>query len=88
MTVTEERRKPKQRLNEVLHILQKSRIFALAITYFICWLTYDFHSFFKANYENMQEWQLVSVLAYAGTQIACIKFIFEHIAKPIERDHD
>jgi hypothetical protein len=73
-------------MDDLIHKLQRIRVIPFTVTGFIIWLTYDFHEFYKAHAMQMNEWQIAAVFAYAGTLVATIKFLFEHITDKIERD--
>jgi hypothetical protein len=75
-------------MNDVIHTLQKARVIPILATMFIMWLTYDFHLFYKENALEMKDFQVAGVFAYATTLVACIKFMFEHFSKKIERDEE
>ena len=75
-------------MNEFLHFVQVSRVIPILVMAFICWLTYDFHEYYKANALLMKDFQVAAVFAYAGVLIGAIKFLFEHISRKIEKDDD
>ena len=75
-------------MNDLIHQLQKARLVPMAGFAFICWLAYDFHSMYVTGFAKWQEWQHAGAFAYMGALVAAIKVMFDHIAQPIERDHD
>ena len=75
-------------IDDATHFLQKSRIAPLAFGVFTCYMSLRLHNLLTTNYANMRVEIVAAFIAHAGVQIATIKYILEHIAKPIERDHD
>ncbi len=75
-------------MNDLIHQLQRARIVPLLGFAFICWLAYDFHGMYVEGFAQWQEWQHAGAFAYMGALVAAIKVMYDHIAQPIERDHD
>ena len=75
-------------MTDILHKLQRARIMPMLGFGFVCWLAYDFHVMYVAGFAQWVEWQHAGAFAYMGALVAAIKVMFDHIAQPIERDHD
>lgn len=82
-----EKRSRDHRIHEVVYILMKLRLAQLSVMGFVCYLLYDFHIFYKANFHQLVEWQMISVVAYIGGFLGAVKFMFEHITRPVKREN-
>jgi len=75
-------------MQKIVSLIHRSRLIPVSIIIFIMWLTYDFHLYLKDNLLKMQDFQVAAVFAYAGSLVATIKVLFDHIAKKIEKDDE
>tara|TARA_Y100000310_G_scaffold342821_1_gene447648 strand:+ start:4219 stop:4494 length:276 start_codon:yes stop_codon:yes gene_type:complete len=81
-----ERRRLDNRIHEIAYLLMKLRIAQVACLVFICYLTFDFHTFYMANFDNFEQWQMVSVVAYMGGFLGALKLMFENIKLKVSKD--
>jgi len=82
-----EKRSTDHVIHELVYILMKLRLAQLTVMFFMCYLLYDFHIFYKANFHDLVEWQMISVVAYIGGFLTAVKFMFEQFTTPVKREH-
>ncbi len=81
-----ERRKLDHRIHEIAYLLMKLRIAQVICLFFVCYLVWDFHIFYKENFHEFEEWQMVSVVAYMAGFLGALKLMFDHIKSRVDRD--